>query len=474
MRTQLGESLDSIQKLDTPLGQATTPSLDAFRAFALGDVEHDKGDDVPAAEGHYRQALEIDPNFAMAWARLGAVYTNTGQSGKAFECFTKAYELSKNVSERERFHIDGFYYGAVTGDQQKAIDTLELACRTYPHEKGYYINLAIAQSVLGRIEDALGNAQKALALTPDSAISNINVMYDLALLDRFPEALKIADEVQRLGMNDTSDITNLYALHAFTGDTAGMAKDLAIVQGRDDEYLMTNSVALIHEFSGQYAAADRAWKRAALQCAKHKAKDAQASALLLRLSGRTNAGLHEDAASVVKAALALDQTKPTVASCMYAAALCNLPTVAQPLMDQLTHAYPDDTVLNQIWVPCSRALLDLNAHQPQQAVLDLQGTEPYDLVSTCEYVRGLACLELHDGAGAVAAFQKATRYRGAAVFNVAQNYGQAQLGLARAFVMSGDAASAKKAYEALFVTWKNADANLPQLVAAKKEYAALK
>ena len=232
MRTQLGESLASIEKLDTPLGQATTPSLDAFRAFALGDAEHDQGHDVPAAEGHYKQALELDPNFAMAWARLGAVYNNTGQSGKAIECYTKAYQLSKNVSERERFHIEGFYYGTVTGDLQKSIDTLELACRTYPVEKGYYINLAIAQTGIGRLDEALANSQKALALSPDSAISNVNVMFDLMQLDRFPEALTVAAEIQKLGMNDTSDMSNLYTLHAFTGDTAAIAKDAAIVQAR--------------------------------------------------------------------------------------------------------------------------------------------------------------------------------------------------------------------------------------------------
>ena len=237
---------------------------------------------------------------------------------------------------------------------------------------------------------------------------------------------------------------------------------------------MNNTAALMNEFFGQYAAADRAWKLAAEQCAQHRAKDAEANALLTRLSGRTNAELAEDPVSILKTALALDQTKLTLESAMFVAARCNQPAIARPIMDQLAHDYPDDTSINQMLLPCCRAWLDLNANQPQAAVLDLQGTEPYDLILPAEYIRGLADLALHDGRDAVVAFQKATRYRGAAVANVCQDYGQAQLGLARADVMAGDTASAKQAYEALFVTWKDADADLPQLVAAKKEYAALK
>jgi hypothetical protein len=268
-------------------------------------------------------------------------------------------------------------------------------------------------------------------------------------------------------------MSNLYTLHAFTGDAASMAQDAAIVQGRDDEYLMTNTEALMNEFFGKYADANRAWKLAAEQCGQHKAKDAEASALLLRLSGRINAELPEDAASIIKAALALDQSKTTLESAMYVAALGNQPAIAQPIMDQLAHDYPDDTVINQMWLPGCRAWLALNAHQPQAALHELDGTEPYDLITPAQYMRGLAYLDLHDGPDAVTAFQKAIRYRGASVANICQDYGQAQLGLARAYMLTDDKAAARKAYEALFTTWKDADADLPQLVAAKKEYAEL-
>ncbi len=144
MRGKLGEDLESIKKLDTPFGQATTPSLEAFRAYALGDKAHDKAHDIPEAEGHYLRAVELDPNFAMAYARLGVVYINSGQVAKANKYFAKAYALSKNVSERERLYIAGHYYQNVEGNLPKVIETLQEAIQAYPGQIDNYININVA------------------------------------------------------------------------------------------------------------------------------------------------------------------------------------------------------------------------------------------------------------------------------------------------------------------------------------------
>ncbi len=132
MRAKLGESLSSIQRLNAPFGQATTPSLEAFRAYALGDEAHQKGNDIPEAMDHYKRAVELDPRLAMAWARMGVLYLNTGQVTKASEYFTKAYQLSGNVSEREKLYIAGHYYSSVAGDLNKSIETLQVATQEYP------------------------------------------------------------------------------------------------------------------------------------------------------------------------------------------------------------------------------------------------------------------------------------------------------------------------------------------------------
>ena len=474
MRNKLGESLDSIQKLDTPLGQATTPSLEAFRAYALGDADHDAGRDFPDAEGHYKQALEIDPNFAMAWARLGAAYSNSGQDGKAQDCFTKAFQLSKNVSAREHYYIDGFYYKDVTGDLQKAADVLDLACRTYPREKGFLVNLSLTQNQLGRVEEALATSQKAHELSPSSAIVNNDLLFNLLELDRLQECQDEMTRIKKQGLKDTDDIASFYTLHAFMGDAVAMAQDVASTQGREDENIMMGSVALMDEYFGKYADAKRMSEKISAFARQHQAKDTEAFSILIRNTGRAQALLPVDAAQVAHDVLALDQSRLNLGVLALLEATCNRPDLANPAMVRLAHDYPEDTMIEKEFLPECHAWLHLFAHQPQAALQDMEGGEPFDLVSINPYLRGLAFLDLHDGPGAVAAFKKATLYRGATILNFSQDYGQAQLGLARAYMLTKDKASAMKAYEALFAMWKDADADLPQLVAAKKEYAALK
>jgi serine/threonine protein kinase/tetratricopeptide (TPR) repeat protein len=150
MRGKLGEDLESIKKLDTPFGQATTPSLEAFRAYALGDKAHVKGLDIPDAQGHSLRAVELDPNFAMAYARLGVVSSNSGQVAKAQAYYARAYELSKHVSERERLYIAGHYYQNVTGDMPKVIETLQEAIQTYPGLMDHYVNINVAYLFMGQ------------------------------------------------------------------------------------------------------------------------------------------------------------------------------------------------------------------------------------------------------------------------------------------------------------------------------------
>src|SRR5271154_3860233 len=176
----------------------------------------------------------------------------------------------------------------------------------------------------------------------------------------------------------------------------------------------------------------------------------------------------DNSARDMKAALQIDKTKPTLISAAYSAGICNQPTIAMPLIESLVKQYPEDTQINQIVAPQTRAVLALAANQPQAALTALEGAKAFDLVSPAAYLQGLAYLDLKDSANAIEAFQRASKYKGAAL-QLLQDYGQSQLGLARAYAMAGNKPEAKKAYEALFVTWKDADADLPQLLAAKKE-----
>jgi eukaryotic-like serine/threonine-protein kinase len=473
MRGHLGESLSSIQKLDTPMGQATTPSLEAFRAFALGDVDHEKGLDLPQAEGHYKQAIEIDPNFAMAWARLGVVYGNAGQKGKELPAIQRAYDLSKNVSERERLYIEGHYYMNATGNLEKAADTLELATKTYPLDIANPINLGSAQSSMGQIEEALVNDKKALAIDNGDAVAWSNVLANDLQLDRIKDADAAWADIQRLHFGDgTQMLAAALQLEYLEGNSAAMAAIVAKTDGRVDQYQITQGIAWLDEFTGRYTQAGTDWQRAVLQTSDAKAPDAQASSILFRISGRALAGNCENAAQDVRAALAIDKSKPTLVQAAVTAALCNDTADTLPLLTRLGHDYPEDTIIQKIIIPQSNAAIAIADHRPADAVQQLQISKPFDLVSPGAYLRGLAYLDLHDGPHAVEAFQRATQYKGSSLTGN-QDYGQALLGLARAYTMVGNKSAAKQTYQSLLDLWKNADADLPQLQAARKEFAAL-
>ncbi len=255
MRAQLGESLASIQKLNTPFGQATTPSLEAFRAYALGDEAHSKGNDIPEAVDHYKRALALDPKLAMAWARLGVIYLNSGQNGKAMEYFTKAHELSGDVSERERLYIEGHYYAEVKGDLDKAVETLQVAVQEYPLQIDNYVNLGVFYSEDGQPEEAREVLLKALTLQPDQAIALSDLISSYTAIDQYDEARKYVAKANQLRLNGTDLLAYQMALYGATGDTAGIQRILAEGAGRPDQFQLTGQWGNIQAQWGQFRAA---------------------------------------------------------------------------------------------------------------------------------------------------------------------------------------------------------------------------
>ena len=474
MRGKLGEDLESIKKLDTPFGQATTPSLEAFRAYALGDKAHDKGLDIPEAEGHYLRAIELDPNFAMAYARLGVVYINSGQVAKAHTYFARAYELSKHVSERERLYISGHYYQNVTGDIPKVIETLQEAIQTYPGLVDNYVNINVAYLVLGQFEKGLPYAKKGVEVQPDDAIASENLVSDYTALNRLPEARSEAERARKLGLDDsTGTLIPQISLYFLLGEPKQVQQVMAEVSGRPDGFLLEGTLAVTQQYAGEYRAAAATSRRAFEQAGRAKAPDAQAGFLLFSASAQGMAGLCEGNEATVKQALALDKSKQTQAYAVLAAAVCGNGTLALPMAMELSKKYPEDTVIQGLCQPLAKAFVALAAGRSQEAVDAAEPAKSWDAVYPGSYVQGLAYLQMHDAGRALSAFQAATMAPAGSFFGQLPFYAQAQLGLARAYAMGGDKANAKKTYQAFFTTWKNADADLPMLVAAKKEYAAL-
>jgi class 3 adenylate cyclase/tetratricopeptide (TPR) repeat protein len=473
MRSRLGESLASIKKLDVPFGQATTPSLEAFQAYALGDADHTKGLDDPEALGHYHQAVDLDPNFAMAWAKLGTVYYNAAQHAKANEDLKRAFTLSGNVSERERLYIQSLYYKDVTGNLQKTRDTLELAQKTYPLDYVNAVNLAGILSVVGDFEGAADLTRKALALEPRNAVAAINLLVNLLYMDQFQESEKIlADMHQRQLAGGTKALVIAYSLKYLEGDSASLAGMRAKADGRPDQYLLTGALAQIDEFEGRYRAASKEWQEAAREAQAQQSPDAAGGYLSSAAFGQAMSGSCDNVPKSIHEALSLDNSNGTLMNVLWAASLCNDKSIVLPLLQKFGSEHPEDTLVQQVSIPQARAALALADHQPALAAQLLEGFLPtFDNISLSAYLRGLAHLELRDAPSAIADFQSAARWKGNGID--AGNYGQSLLGLARSYTLNNDKPNARKTYQSLLALWKNADPDLPQLVAAKKEYAAL-
>jgi serine/threonine protein kinase/tetratricopeptide (TPR) repeat protein len=472
MRAKLGESLSSIQRLNAPFGQATTPSLEAFRAYALGDEAHEKGNDIPEAQDHYKRALELDPKLAMAWARLGVIRLNTGAVSEASEYFTRAFQLSSNVSEREKLYIDAHYYSTVVGDLNKSIETLQVATQEYPRQLDNFINLGVFYLLDGQLDKSWESTRRALALQPDDSVALENGISGAAIEDEAAEGAKFIAQAKRIGLNGTSLLFTEAQYYASQQDWTDVQRILAETAGRPDQFTVTAGWGLVLPQLGQIQQARTTFLRAADQASSVHAADAQASALL----GAAGAGWMMDRCfdteKTVKDALKLDKGKVTQIAAASMLAACGETRSATKMLSELEKRYPQDTLVQQLTVPQSLAMLAIKAGNASQALALLDRVRAHDDASMAPYLRGLAYLQLKDAHSAIGSFQKATRLRGLAYY-LGSPYALSYLGLGRAYAMAGNQGAAKKAYETFFAEWKNADADLPVMADARREYAQL-
>jgi tetratricopeptide (TPR) repeat protein len=356
------------------------------------------------------------------------------------------------------------------------IETLQEAIQAYPGQIDNYININVAYQTLGQYEQGLAYAQKAVELDPQDSIAAENLLSDYIALGRMADARKELERTEGLGLNSsTDDLVSYLVTYFLLQEPQQVQRVMAQIAGRPDEFIATQALAATQQYSGQYRLAAATLQRAEDQAAHAKASDAQAGFLLQGAIARGLAGFCEDKdKEVVQQALTLDKSKQTQATATLAAAVCGNDKLALPLANDLSKKFPQDTLIQDVFAPLSKAFLALAAGRAQEAVDAAEPSRPYNANYPASYLQGLAYLQLHDAGRALGAFQTAVRANsGTLQIGFAPYPAQVQLGLARAYAMGGDKASAKKAYEAFFTTWKDADSDLPMLVAAKKEYAAL-
>jgi len=487
-----------VQKYATPVEEATTPSLEALKSFSLGwKTANAKGS--TAALPFLKRAVELDPNFAMAYAWLSGVYWDLNEVGRAAENARKAYDLREKVSERERFTIEGAYYLNTTGELEKAAQAFELLQQTYPRDSVSYVNLGVVSVFLGNWEKALEELREALHLEPNIGANFGDLGFAYTALDRLDEAEEVYKQAEERKLESEDLLQNRYLL-AFLKGNAGLMAQLASAAtgkpGTEDQLLATQAdtegwygrLKNAHELTG------RAMDSAQRNDANETAAAYQAEAALREVE----AGNREQAGAEAKAALKLATNRDVREMAALALARAGDTAGAEKLAAELDKTFPLHTLVQRYWLPTIRAGVALERQDPSRAIELLKVASAIELglptnllIILCPaYLRGEAYLMLHDGNRAAVEFQKFIDHRGLVV-----NFpwgALARLGLARAYAVEAGLsrhgenagvkpplqpaalAKARTAYQDFLTLWKDADPDIPILKEAKTEYAKLK
>ena len=478
MRVKLGESLTSVQKYDAPAENVTTPSLEALQAYSLGyQAQIVKRDDA-AAIPLFQRAVSLDSNFAMAYARLGSNYYNLGQTARAAENARKAYELRERVSEREKFYIVSHYEQFVTGNLEETRKTYELWAQTYPHDDTPPGNLGLIYGFLGDYDKALTASQEELKLSPGSGLSYSNLVSGYLNVNRLDEARETVQEAQTRNLDNPGNHLALYNIDFLQHDAAGMEREAPALMGKPTfEDLMLAAESDTAAYAGQFSKARDLTRRASESAQRADEKETAAGYESESAWREALVGNMSQAKQQAQAALALSTGRDVEAASAIALGLAGDGAQATRLAAALAKRFPEDTIVQFNYLPTIHAATALQGGSASKAIEALAPAAPYELGNAGQalypvYLRGEAYVAAHQGSAAAAEFQKILDHPGV-VLN--EPIGAlAHLGLARAYALSGDTAKAKNAYQDFFALWKDADPDIPILIAAKSEYANLK
>ncbi|MGA8220921.1 MAG: protein kinase [Candidatus Acidiferrales bacterium] len=464
MRAKLGESLNSIQRLNRPLEQATTPSLEALQNYTAGLSEMGQGQFLEAVP-LFKRAIALDPNFAMAYYMLGAAFENAGDVARSREYTQKAFGLIDRVSEFERDLITPIYY-SYDGQSDKAIDAYRLGIRNYPRFWGFHNNLSVEYIDQGQFEEGLKEGQEATLLQPNVEPPYRRLLDAYICLDRLAEAKHLAEKLRAQGRGGARIHQRFLELAYVEGDDAAATREVQWFAGKPAEYLSFGLQAANQNAHGHRRESSRLYRRAADTALRHGLQNAAAE--------------FEEADERADALSGNCQTVRRLGRPALALAMCGDVAQAEKLAGETSNMFPNGTLWNAVQLPAIRAAIALKRDQPNKAVELLASASPYERAyPEAVYVRGLAYLGLREGAEAAAEFEKILDHKGANWGSAWQHpywgqfYSLSYLGLARAAMLAGDAAKARKVYQDFLALWKDADPDIPILRQAKSEYAKL-
>jgi serine/threonine protein kinase len=485
LRARLGESRVTVEKHSTPLAEATTPSLEALKAYSTAmKVVLSSGN--AASIPLFQRAVEIDPKFAMAYANLGLSLSTVGESVLSAQSTTSAWQLRDRVSDRERFFIDFTYDRQVTGNLERAYQTLESWLRTYPHgvqPDPHGLLGGLSTHGTGRFERVIEMARPRTVDDPD-VFAYSNLASGLFFLGRFDEAERAIQKGADRKLESPSLLMIHYQVAALKDDQDEMSRVVALAKGKPGaEHALANAEALALVRFGRLASAQQSSDRAIDLARQEQGRETAAIYQAVRGVWEALCGDAADATKDAAAALTSSNGRDVEYAAGLAFALAGDSSRSQPLADDLEARFPEDTFARSTYVPVLRALAALQGGSPAESIKQLQITLPYELAANglsfnfylgglhSAYVRGAALLADHRPVEAAAEFQKILEHRGIVGLDPIGVLAHLQLG--RAFALSGDTARSKAAYQDFFTRWNDADSRVPVLVQARTEFAAL-
>ena len=472
MRGKLGESLATLQKFDKPLQQVTTASLEALQSYTQAEDQRAHGNEQ-ASIPLYKRAIDLDPKFATAYATLGVLFEELGETEASREYTKKAFSLTDRVSDREKFYITAHYYDIVTGEQDKVIESCKVWVQTYPRDWTSHNFLAYDYRMFGQYDDSIREAQEALRLETNYVMPYGNLVYAYLHLNRFDDAKAIMAQAESHGISAWYFNENLYVMSYIQQDSAGMAKEADWARGRPEGLGMLNYEYQAAAMAGQVSKARALWKEAVELAQNRNLKEQTAGQIAGGATTEAILGYDEEARREAHTALSI--SKGLLVEVSAASTLARIGELdrASALANDIDKRFPLATYQQKLDLPGIRALVEIHRGNPARAVELLQASLPYELGEyaglTPAYERGEAFLQMREGKKAELEFQKIVDHRGIDPFD----FPLAKLGLARSYALQGDNDKARAGYDDFFALWKDADPDVPILKEAKTEYAKL-
>jgi len=474
IRSRLGESVSSLQKYNAPLEQVTTSSLPALQAYSQGMKAFDeKGGTAPIP--FFKRAIELDPNFAIAYTALGVTYSNLGESSLVTENLRKGFGLRERTSESERYLISSLYYDLGTEELAKALEVYEEWTRAYPRDSIPLNNLGASYLYLGQYDRAIQYLTKSLHLDPDAGTSYAGLSSAYLSLGRLAESKEVYERAIARKVEISQIHVSRYQVAFLEGDTAEMQRQVAWGTGQpggEDQLLSLQSDT--EAYAGHFGRAQSLSQSAFDSAQRYGLHEVAAGWLLHAAHVRTEVGEYASAGEDVASALRVGSNLSLQTTAAVTLALAGENNRAQAMADGIGKKAPVNGELNRYWLPAIRAQIELNRDRGQQALELLKPTSGYEfgLLSLYPvYVRGKAYLKVRDGQQAAAEFQKIVDHRSVVTNDILGALAHLQLG--RAYAMAGDTAKAKAAYQDFLTLWKDADPDVAILKEAKAEYAKL-